>query len=650
MVRGAAAAVALFLWAGGVWAKTDWQAFDAKIRAELEAQSSAALAPWDEANAARESDAAKAETLYRKVIELVPRFDHAHRRLCGVLMVVQKTSEAVAECEQALALAASPENKVTLADALLYSPGAQANAPRARQLAEEAMSSGGDKALALQALCQASIAAEDPARLASCAADLSQIEPDGLAAPLYSTIAYMNDGRWAAAATSLETAHRRGLHDDQYAAMKAEIDKHAPAPLPPTVGLAVEIVAVWVGLLALLFLAGAVLSAITLRLADRGPASLAGEATGAEQLLRRVYGTVVRLCGLYFYLSVPLLVVSVPVLAGLVIYGFINVGRIPVKLVLVLVLVACATTWAIVRGLFVRLRDEDPGPRLDLATEPKLAESLERVAGLIGAPRVDHVFMTPGTEVAVFERGGMFRRLARKTERCLILGAGVLDGMTVRQLEAILGHEHGHLRNADTAAGGFAFVVRRSLEQMLIGMMRSGAAAWYNPAWWFLRGFELVFLRVARGAGRLQEILADRWAIVAYGSDAFVHGFEHIVTQTVRFGAQVDGAIRKAVESKEALPNLYGLEAPADGADLDKRIAAALDRQPGPYDSHPAPRQRIAWARALAAPGIAVSSDDSAWSLFADRAGIERRMIEEVRSILAKRGVFLKTEPATPAA
>src|SRR5215467_11822820 len=177
MLRGVAA-VAWVLWASTAWAKSYWDAFDAKVRAELEAQNAAALAPWDEANVVRQTDPAKAEPLYRKVIELAPRFDHAHRRLCGVLQAQRKTREGLAECERALALAASPENEVTLAMALLEPPVARANAQRARQLAEHAMSSGGDKAFALLALCQASLAEEDRVGLSNCAASLSEIEPD----------------------------------------------------------------------------------------------------------------------------------------------------------------------------------------------------------------------------------------------------------------------------------------------------------------------------------------------------------------------------------------------------------------------------------------------------------------------------------------
>src|SRR5262249_32834904 len=153
-----------------------------------------------------------------------------------------------------------------------------------------------------------------------------------------------------------------------------------------------------------------------------------------------------------------------------------------------------------------------------------------------------------------------WRRLRGSTERCLILGAGVLEGMKLRDFEAILGHEYGHLRNADTAGGGFAISVRRSMLLMILGLAHGGAATWYNPAWWFLLGYQRVFLRVSQGASRLQEILADRWAAIAYGSAAFERGLTHVISRSVEFAAHANRAIDEVAATKRPLGNLYRYE------------------------------------------------------------------------------------------
>jgi Zn-dependent protease with chaperone function len=103
--------------------------------------------------------------------------------------------------------------------------------------------------------------------------------------------------------------------------------------------------------------------------------------------------------------------------------------------------------------------------------------------------------------------------------RVLIVGVALFDNMKQRELCSILAHEYGHFRNADTG-GGLALAVRRSLLTLLRGISNSGYAL-FNPAWWLLRAFTNLYLVVSSGASRLQEMLADRWAIRAYGSEAF---------------------------------------------------------------------------------------------------------------------------------
>ena len=93
--------------------------------------------------------------------------------------------------------------------------------------------------------------------------------------------------------------------------------------------------------------------------------------------------------------------------------------------------------------------------------------------------------------------------------------------MTQGQLKAVLAHEYGHFVNRDTAGGGLALAVRRAVWQMAESLASGGAARWYNPAWLFVTGFHKLFLRVSQGASRLQEILADRWAALAYGGAEF---------------------------------------------------------------------------------------------------------------------------------
>jgi hypothetical protein len=252
---------------------------------------------------------------------------------------------------------------------------------------------------------------------------------------------------------------------------------------------------------------------------------------------------------------------------------------------------------------------------------------------------VDTVFLTPGTEVAVFERGGWQRKLRGGGERCLILGLGVLEGMKLGAWKAILAHEYGHFVNRDTAGGGMALAVRRSILTMAISMARGGAVGWYNPAWWFVRGFDAAFMRVSQGASRLQEVLADRWAALSYGAPAFREGLTHVISASVRFDAVADATIKRALQDKLPVANLYRHSEPlsAEGAmEVERLTQEALTREPGAYDSHPSPAQRFAWVEKVAAaapPRHADPADEAeAWSLFEDREELEVYMTTTVRT------------------
>jgi Zn-dependent protease with chaperone function len=298
----------------------------------------------------------------------------------------------------------------------------------------------------------------------------------------------------------------------------------------------------------------------------------------------------------------------------------------------------------VIRGLFARGGTGDPGPELDLAKQPRLRTCLDEVAARIGTRSVDRVFLTPGTEIAVFERGSAGGRFSGKRERCLILGIGVLEGMTLGQWKAILAHEYGHFVNRDTAGGGMALAVRRSLIMMALRMAKAGAAGWYNPAWWFVRGFHTAFMRVSQGASRLQEILADRWAAIAYGSAAFVGGLTHVISASVRFDAVTESTLNEALRSRTPVTNLYQHRAelePALRRTIDEAIETALAREPDPFDSHPAPRQRFAWAQRVATASDPVPGDErGAWELLDEREALEAAMTALVReAVEANHGV-----------
>jgi Zn-dependent protease with chaperone function len=595
---------------------------------------------------------------YERVVAAAPAFSHGYRRQCVARRELGDRAAALPLCRKALAVQSLPENQLALAMALADVPGggtpAEADRLEALRLAREAFPARPADVTNAQMTCVVALRSQDDGLLQACSDRLLGLAPDDVGTRYFATISALTRGNTSAAREHLRRARAAGMPAPAAERLSRVID--GAEPLHVRYGLpAAAIAAGWALGLLLLLGVGAALSGITLRAAARIARSPAGEPAGGSRLLRSAYAAVLGLSCAYYYLSIPLVLVAVIALGGGALYGLLAVGHVPVKLLLLIAIVVLVTVWAVLKALWVsvfRTRDADPGARIAAGTHPRLDAALAAVAGRIGTRPVDAVFLTPGTQVAVFERGSLLRQLSGRSERCLILGVGVLDGMTRGQLEAVLAHEYGHLVNRDTAGGGLALAVRRSIQQMAMTLAGGGAAAWYNPAWLFVTGFHRIFLRVSQGASRLQEILADRWAARACGGRAFAEGLRHVIERSIRFDRHAQASLREVVEGERALANLYRY-APAaavDEAAVAVELEQALAAPPSPYDSHPRPNDRIAWVGALApAEPPGPDASEPAWALFADREAVERQMTDEVRAVVERRnGVRIPVEPPAP--
>jgi hypothetical protein len=95
--------------------------------------------------------------------------------------------------------------------------------------------------------------------------------------------------------------------------------------------------------------------------------------TSKSQLaLRLWYRRLINIAGLYYALSIPIVMFLVLAVAGSLTYGFLMIGRIPIKLVLIICVGAVVTVYKMFRSLFLKLEKEDPGRALKLEEAPRL--------------------------------------------------------------------------------------------------------------------------------------------------------------------------------------------------------------------------------------------------------------------------------------
>jgi Zn-dependent protease with chaperone function len=635
------------------------QAYDARVLAELAAVAPAAVGAGRAAGEAyRAGRWQEALDGYAKVLALAPGFDHALRRQCRARSRLGDRAAALPLCRSAVAASPSAANQIVLATVLAGVEAEAGSGPaataaersEAAQLAGRALEAEPADASTGQQACQVAMACRDLGLLARCADLLQASAPGAVATGYFGVFAALVRERFGEARRQLAAARAAGLPPAEADRLSALLDEYEPAwsrwgrPLLWALGA-------WAALLVALLVAGTVLSAATLRGARRMATERGAGGGSGARALRRVYGAVLWLTCAAYYLSLPIVVLAV-VAAGYALWlGFAAIGQIPIKLAVLAAIMVLVSLWAVLKSLWaslVRRRGEDPGVRLAVAEHPRFDAALRQAAERVGTRPVDTVFVTPGTDAAVYEQGGLARQLSGRTERCLILGVGLLDGMTQGQLKAVLAHEYGHFVNRDTAGGGLALAVRRSVLQMAEALASGGAATWYNPAWLFVTNFHKLFLRVSQGASRLQEILADRWAALAYGGRDFADGLAHVVARSVRFDKHAAASLQEVVDGGLGLRNLYQYapaQPPVEAA-VATEVERAMNDEPSPYDSHPRPADRIAWVGDVpSAHGGDLDGGAPSWALFADREALEQRLTDEVRAnVAARHGVAIPVE------
>ena len=72
-----------------------------------------------------------------------------------------------------------------------------------------------------------------------------------------------------------------------------------------------------------------------------------------------------------------------------------------------------------------------------------------------------------------------------------------------------------------------------------------------------MAAFGRLFQRISHGASRLQEVMADRWAVAAYGAAAFTDGLRHVIERSIRFGVHTQLTVLDMQATQKPVTNLY---------------------------------------------------------------------------------------------
>ena len=249
----------------------------------------------------------------------------------------------------------------------------------------------------------------------------------------FGAIERANAADFRQALVELEKAKAVGVDERLVAPLKADIlkaedDSHPLRAYSPYVYGFLAVTMLWaLGLLAL-YLFGRRLSARTVSVIENSdPNDLTG---GGHASLKATYRRLITFAGIYYYISQPIVMALVIAVTVGIVFAFLAAGRLPIAFLLGLVFVGGGSIFMMFKSWIKRTKVEDPGRALAVEEAPKLWELVTNVASEINTRPVDEIRVTPGTDLAVYERGGFRAKANDKGERILILGAGVLNGFS----------------------------------------------------------------------------------------------------------------------------------------------------------------------------------------------------------------------------
>jgi len=451
--------------------------------------------------------------------------------------------------------------------------------------------------------------------------------PELMATHLFNAILAAYDEKWITAEQEIEVAQSLGLAPE-VAQQFLDSGVKTRARVWHYLIYSLYLVGAWLVGLTALFLVGKLMSRKTLSSLEA--ANPDSPTSASELTLRKWYRKLINVAGFYYYISLPVVVFLVIIVAASITYAFLMLGRIPIKLVAILAIGGLVTIVTLIRSLFIKVEDVDPGRSLNYDEAPELWDLTRTVAAAVNTRPVDEIRITPGTDLAVYEKGTKRERSQDKAQRVLILGIGVLNDFKQNGFRAVLAHEYGHFTHRDTAGGDVAIRVNNDMVKFAHAMIANDQARWWNVAFQFLRIYHFIFRRISHGATRLQEVLADRIAALKYGPLAFEEGLTHVVQKSVEFHHLAAKEIEASVEARRALQNLYELRLD-QSSNLQQEIEESLNRKTSEDDTHPSPNDRFRLTRRISSVNE-VPATGTVWDLFKNREALTNEMTSLIQS------------------
>ncbi|MEZ0260065.1 MAG: M48 family metalloprotease [Alphaproteobacteria bacterium] len=236
----------------------------------------------------------------------------------------------------------------------------------------------------------------------------------------------------------------------------------------------------------------------------------------------------------------------------------------------------------------------DMGVQLQLKDAPQLFAMLERIRKTTGGPPFERVFISHIMNASVSRHTGRLGIFGFGPVT-LTLGLPLMQALSVEQVEAVIGHEYGHVAARDNALGQWVYRIRNSW--LKLGDQLKAEQMWYvlrlNRFYaWFIGSFSPYSFTLSRSC----EYEADAFAAKVVGQK---HVADALVAVNIA-GDELEGAFwaqvwKQARVSPEPAGRAFHAIASYFREPRDRREALGLmAKEEASFNStHPATVQRV---------------------------------------------------------
>jgi Zn-dependent protease with chaperone function len=457
--------------------------------------------------------------------------------------------------------------------------------------------------------------------------------PNEMLTHYFAAIAAAQNEEWSKAESEILIAQKMGLpEEDVNSFLESGVGSKAATARYTKIFL--NVLMIWGSGFVVLFIVGLILSTITLRALELEFSS--GSGKKHSPVLRKIYKFLINFAGVYYYLSLPIILLLVLALVAGTFYLFLFIGRIPIQLMAVIGIGGLITAYSMIRALFTKTKYEDPGRELKEEEAPELFAMAREVAAKMNTRPIDEIRLTPEADLAVYERGSWKDKLGDKGKRILILGTGIIKDFKADDFRAVLAHEYGHFAHRDTAGGAVALQVRNDMYKTIFTLYGNGQTVWWNLAFQFIRLYDFIFRRISNGSTRLQEILADRVAAQHYGAPVFKNGLSYVIKRNIEFVKLAKVEIETARSANRPFYNLYELTTNST-SEIEEEFQKTLTRKTSRDDTHPSPVDRFRFIEGLG-DGTIAAKNTYVRELFSNWDSITTEMTNKVEDGWKKAG------------